>query len=170
MENITISDETKQLIKDFFNNTKDFCLSDYRKPENPTKAKVQDTYFQIIRKDNDWRNWRKIDFHFEVQFKFCIESSDNNSRAEDNIKSIYIFAHLETDKKTVKYFEDNSAHPTLYTTISTYYVLLGKRILANFSTKENTLKTLENIAEILRNGEFKHLGDLADSCQAVSGV
>lgn len=132
MANITFSDETKKLIKDFFNkNTDDFCLSDYTKSENPEDAKVQKDYFQIIRKNSSWRN---IGFYFEVMFKVPDKLPDN-SRLEDTIKSVYIFARLTADRKTVEYFEKNSAHPTLYTTVSTYYVLLGKRILADFSTE-----------------------------------
>ncbi len=157
MASITFSDETKRLIKDFFNSTEDFCLSDYRKPDSPEKAQIQDNYFQIIRKGSDWR---KIDFHFEVQYR-TPENSD--STAEEAVKNVFIFAFLSTNKKTVEYFRNNNAHPELYSTVSTYYVLKGERVPANFSTKENTIKTLEKIAEMLRKGEFKRLGNLADN-------
>lgn len=160
MANITFSDETKKLIRDFFNNTEDFCLSDYRKPDNPEKAQVQDNYFQIIRKDNGKSSdWRKIDFHFEVQYN---TPENPDTTAEEYIKNVFIFAFLSTNKKTVEYFRNNNAHPELYSTVSTYYVLKGERIPANFSTVQNTKETLEKIAEILSEGEFKRLGNLAD--------
>lgn len=150
MKNNTLPKEFQETIKNFFKNTEDLCLSDWHKPKNPENAKIQKDYFQIIRRNS---NWRDIDFHFEIAWWNYpdLDKSD-------------IFIHLETKKKkTVDYFKKYTS-PERYSPHPTYYCLLNKTIDVNFTSEEETVKSLEKITEILRNSEFKRIAETADAC------
>lgn len=138
----------KKIIQDYIENTPDF---------SPLNLKyLNKGFFQIIRKNSDWE---KIRFHFEIQFTAPIEDAEK----------IDILVHLEGWKVEDSRIFNQNTLPFFQSYINCqkmndrkYYELFRQSIDVNFKSETETRNSLDKIVEILRNDEFKDLGNLAD--------
>lgn len=136
-----------------------YRLSDPPK-HSEKEAEIQADFFQIIPKGS---NWRSIDLHFEIAW--CPKEKEKNKVKIDTVDKVEIFVHLETTKqKTIDFFREHGAevipreeenHPSYYR--------IGEPFPLNvdFTSKEKTIKSLENIIAVLER-VFSDVLDLAD--------